>query len=44
MRDCWSYQSKERPTFSRLVEALDKILTETANEVCILIKSVICSG
>lgn len=33
MRDCWSYQPKERPTFVELVEDLDKILTITANEV-----------
>lgn len=34
MRDCWSYQPNERPTFGELVEDLDKILTITANEVC----------
>ncbi|XP_014604411.1 PREDICTED: fibroblast growth factor receptor homolog 1-like isoform X1 [Polistes canadensis] len=32
MRDCWSYQPTERPTFSELVEDLDRILTITANE------------
>ncbi|XP_032663228.1 fibroblast growth factor receptor homolog 1-like isoform X2 [Odontomachus brunneus] len=32
MRDCWSYQPKERPTFVELVEDLDRILTITANE------------
>lgn len=32
MRDCWSYQPKERPSFTKLVESLDRILTETANE------------
>jgi len=33
MRDCWSYQPSERPTFVELVEDLDRILTITANEV-----------
>jgi hypothetical protein len=33
MRDCWSYQPNERPTFGKLVEDLDRILTITANEV-----------
>lgn len=33
MRECWSYQPNERPMFNELVEDLDKILTETANEV-----------
>jgi fibroblast growth factor receptor 2 len=33
MRDCWSYQPNERPTFGELVEDLDRILTITANEV-----------
>ncbi|XP_011874202.1 PREDICTED: fibroblast growth factor receptor homolog 1-like isoform X2 [Vollenhovia emeryi] len=32
MRDCWSYQPNERPTFVELVEDLDRILTITANE------------
>ncbi|CAH1393820.1 unnamed protein product [Nezara viridula] len=32
MRQCWCYQPKERPSFSKLVESLDKILMETANE------------
>ncbi|XP_018365757.1 PREDICTED: fibroblast growth factor receptor homolog 1-like isoform X2 [Trachymyrmex cornetzi] len=32
MRDCWSYQPSERPTFVELVEDLDRILTITANE------------
>ncbi|XP_044003439.1 fibroblast growth factor receptor homolog 1-like isoform X1 [Aphidius gifuensis] len=32
MRDCWSYMPEERPTFTELVEYLDKILTITANE------------
>ncbi|XP_018351954.1 PREDICTED: fibroblast growth factor receptor homolog 1-like isoform X2 [Trachymyrmex septentrionalis] len=32
MRDCWSYQHSERPTFVELVEDLDRILTITANE------------
>ncbi|XP_011254079.1 fibroblast growth factor receptor homolog 1 isoform X1 [Camponotus floridanus] len=32
MRDCWSYQPTERPTFVELVEDLDRILTITANE------------
>lgn len=32
MRECWSYQPKERPVFSELVEDLDRILTITANE------------
>lgn len=32
MRDCWSYQPNERPTFGELVEDLDRILTITANE------------
>uniref|UniRef100_A0A146M4S1 receptor protein-tyrosine kinase n=3 Tax=Lygus hesperus TaxID=30085 RepID=A0A146M4S1_LYGHE len=32
MRDCWSYQPSERPTFSSLVKGLDEILTATANE------------
>lgn len=33
MRDCWSYQPSERPTFSALVKALDDVLTATAEEV-----------
>lgn len=32
MRECWSYKPNERPTFSQLVEDLDRILTITANE------------
>ncbi|XP_014245974.2 uncharacterized protein LOC106664605 [Cimex lectularius] len=32
MRDCWSYQANERPTFSDLVKILDRILMVTANE------------
>lgn len=32
MRECWSYQPVERPTFEELVEELDRILTVTANE------------
>ncbi|KAE8744346.1 Fibroblast growth factor receptor 1-like, partial [Frankliniella occidentalis] len=32
MRECWSYQANERPTFEELVEELDRILTVTANE------------
>lgn len=32
MRECWSYQPNERPTFEELVEELDRILTVTANE------------
>ncbi|XP_014481673.1 PREDICTED: fibroblast growth factor receptor homolog 1-like isoform X2 [Dinoponera quadriceps] len=32
MRECWSYQPNERPTFVELVEDLDRILTITANE------------
>jgi len=36
MRDCWSYQPNERPTFVELVEDLDRILTITANEVSAL--------
>lgn len=32
MRECWSYQPTERPTFSHLVEDLDRLLTCSANE------------
>ncbi len=33
MRECWQYNPMERPTFSELVEDLDRILTLTSNEV-----------
>ncbi|XP_059352290.1 fibroblast growth factor receptor 4-like isoform X2 [Daphnia carinata] len=32
MRECWQYNPMERPTFSELVEDLDRILTLTSNE------------
>lgn len=32
MRECWTYNPKQRPYFSELVEELDRILTITANE------------
>ncbi|XP_058803774.1 fibroblast growth factor receptor homolog 1-like [Phymastichus coffea] len=32
MRSCWSYQPAERPSFSKVVDELDKILTQTSNE------------
>lgn len=35
MRDCWSYQPNDRPPFSYLVSRLDKILTETTQDVSI---------
>ncbi|XP_077290704.1 fibroblast growth factor receptor homolog 1-like [Arctopsyche grandis] len=32
MRDCWSFQPSDRPSFTELVEDLDRILTITANQ------------
>ncbi|XP_048478000.1 fibroblast growth factor receptor homolog 1 isoform X2 [Plutella xylostella] len=32
MRECWSFQPNDRPSFTELVEDLDKILTVTANQ------------
>lgn len=32
MRECWNYIPNERPTFSEIVEDLDRILSVTANE------------
>lgn len=33
MRECWQYNPMERPTFSELVEDLERILKLTSNEV-----------
>nr|XP_034836203.1 fibroblast growth factor receptor 3-like [Maniola hyperantus] len=32
MRECWSFSPGDRPSFTELVEDLDKILTVTANQ------------
>ncbi|XP_050674066.1 fibroblast growth factor receptor homolog 1-like isoform X2 [Leptidea sinapis] len=32
MRECWSFSPNDRPSFTELVEDLDKILTVTANQ------------
>lgn len=32
MRECWHWNPNERPTFTEIVEDLDKILSITANE------------
>lgn len=32
MRQCWNWNPSERPTFTEIVENLDKILSATANE------------
>lgn len=32
MRQCWNWNPHERPTFTEIVENLDKILGATANE------------
>lgn len=32
MRQCWNFDPHERPTFTEIVENLDKILGATANE------------
>lgn len=32
MRQCWNWNSHERPTFTEIVENLDKILGATINE------------
>ena len=32
MRECWHWNPNERPTFTEIVEDLDKILSLTANE------------
>lgn len=32
MRQCWNWNPHERPTFTEIVENLDKILAATANE------------
>lgn len=32
MRECWHWSPNERPTFTEIVEDLDKILSITANE------------
>ena len=32
MRECWHFHPQERPSFSEIVEDLDKILSITANE------------
>lgn len=39
MRDCWSYQPNDRPPFTYLVSRLDKILTETTQDVSMVISS-----
>lgn len=32
MRECWHFHPSERPSFSEIVDDLDKILSITANE------------
>ena len=32
MRECWHFFPMERPTFTEIVEHLDRILSITANE------------
>lgn len=32
MRQCWNWNPHERPTFTEIVENLDKILAATVNE------------
>lgn len=32
MRECWNYEPMQRPEFSEIVEHLDRILSQTADE------------
>lgn len=32
MRECWNYKPIERPTFTEIVQHLDRILGQTVNE------------
>lgn len=32
MRECWHYRPEERPTFSEIVQHLDRLVSITSNE------------
>lgn len=32
MRECWNYLASERPTFTEIVQHLDRILSQATNE------------